>query len=199
MLKRAGRVPYCWQRSEAVVLGATKLRFIHMFDPLGSMWFRLLYLTGGRYEPHYSDHGFVPHRRREAPILIQQCLQWRLRRIGRSSFKMLADMRNAFGCTTRARQEQVVEDRLGSHFFHQRQEEAVVTMTVADGTVDMKPTAGGRMGDKNEPDLFMSSFAEPIREWNTEVSLHVLERSAWRSTLARCPLSGAKVDLSLTK
>lgn len=187
--------PLCWQRSMIATLGLAKVRYIHLLDPMGTIWYRTLYLAGGRFQPHYADHGFVARRRREAAILIQQCVSWRLRRQGRSSFKMLFDMTNAFASTPREQHERIFAGRAAAPLYRQRYERSYMRAETSNGPVDLLGTVGGRMGDKNEPEAFAEVFREPIAAWNTAQTLPDRERLL----IARCPVTNRRVDLSLTK
>lgn len=86
-----GWTPLAWHRSLAVALdmrgektGPRGMRLIHLFDAGGLVWFRALAARARVAVPRPWSHGAVRGRSREAAILSQLSVSWRLCQLGLS-------------------------------------------------------------------------------------------------------------------
>lgn len=102
-VRSIGWTPLAWHRSLAVALdkrgektGPRGMRLIHLFDAGGVAWFRALAARAPAVVPRPWSHGAVRGRSREAAILSQLSVSWRLRQMGVSQVKLLFDATNAF-------------------------------------------------------------------------------------------------------
>ena len=104
-------------------------------------------------------------------------------------------MRNAFGTGHTEKLLGAQADRHPSRHFTRMLElhrtEAVIRFDAADKPICVRPTEGGRMGDSNEPELFMGTFYKPVERWHeslTEVTSPLFE--------SICPITNTTQDLS---
>eukprot|EP00959_Pyramimonas_sp_CCMP1952_P145998 3057163-Pyramimonas_sp.AAC.1 len=90
------------------------------------------------------------------------------------------DMRNAFGtgdtdqvlAAHRVRTDDPhFEDMLTQHRLG-----ATMRIDASDDIIGLHPCSGGRMGDSNEPELFMESFYPLIIDWDAELRTRTSRR-----------------------
>eukprot|EP00959_Pyramimonas_sp_CCMP1952_P412005 8633848-Pyramimonas_sp.AAC.1 len=79
------------------------LRTIHLADTFWKIFYSVIYSWGNKkqgYSRNFSSrwHGFLPNRRREGAILVQQRVGWTLRRLNIPHLNELHDLTNAFMC-----------------------------------------------------------------------------------------------------
>ncbi|CAK0806572.1 unnamed protein product [Prorocentrum cordatum] len=84
------------------------------------------------------------------------------------------DMRNAVGTglTDRlldAHQVRADDDHF-EDMFYQKRTRATVIIDPSDAMLGVRPQSGGRMGDGDEPELFMECFYPLITEWDRELA-----------------------------
>eukprot|EP00959_Pyramimonas_sp_CCMP1952_P071690 1497493-Pyramimonas_sp.AAC.1 len=83
-------------------------------------------------------------------------------------------MRNAFATGDHVRLIDARAVRCDDERFHpllgQHRERAVVYIQASDAALALRPGAGGRVGDSNEPELFMGSFYPLVEEWQQEMA-----------------------------
>ena len=120
-------------------------------------------------------------------MLLVKLLVWKLRAAKLRFIVKSYDMRNTFGTGTHEGLMEVVRSR-GVRWeqlslFEQHREQGVIVVEAADATIGLRPRSGGRMGDSNEPELFMGAFYPRVEEWNGDIKLLLGDHFAARSPL----------------
>eukprot|EP00959_Pyramimonas_sp_CCMP1952_P331627 6944276-Pyramimonas_sp.AAC.1 len=107
-------------------------------------------------------------------MLLAKLMIWKLSAANISFLAKSYDMRNAFATGDHARLIAAHTVRFDDEHLHplleQHRERAVVYIQASDATLAFRPGTGGRMGDSNEPELFMGSFYPPVEEWEQEMA-----------------------------
>eukprot|EP00959_Pyramimonas_sp_CCMP1952_P390538 8184004-Pyramimonas_sp.AAC.1 len=107
-------------------------------------------------------------------MLLAKLMIWRLRAADISFLAKSYDMRNAFATGDHARliaaRAVHCDDERFRPLLEQHRERAVVCIQASDATLALRPGTGGRMGDSNEPELFMGSFYPFVEEWGQEMA-----------------------------
>eukprot|EP00972_Heterocapsa_arctica_P095961 14159206-Heterocapsa_arctica.AAC.1 len=67
-------------------------------------------------------------------------------------------------------------------------------MDTVTGEVCVAPGSGGLMADRNEPDIFGSTFVKHIKQWKQGLYQEAPEN---RLLITRCPVTGQNTDLAM--
>eukprot|EP00959_Pyramimonas_sp_CCMP1952_P268783 5619869-Pyramimonas_sp.AAC.1 len=95
---RASGMPLAWNLSNGVAI--TSKRVIHVLCPFGKACIASCICPSQRnVEPNFA-RGCVAARRRKTPMMVQQSLGWRLRRLGLPFMRDHKQVTNAFGSTS---------------------------------------------------------------------------------------------------
>eukprot|EP00959_Pyramimonas_sp_CCMP1952_P399778 8376684-Pyramimonas_sp.AAC.1 len=140
---------------------------IHVFCPFWRSYLRVgLVVCGSEFDPPDWAYGGIRSCRREALMMIIKILIWKCLHCKLGFMLKSYDMRNAFGTGHVLGLVQAQEERQPTIHFRRVLEhyraQAIIRIDAADSTVHVHPTSGGRMGDSNEPELFMQAFYKPI-------------------------------------
>lgn len=142
--------PYALRKGHAK-FGPAAIRLIHTMCAFWRAFARGMHRRSpAQWTPPSYVQGYLPHRRRENAIAVQQVLTHRLRRAGRSVVKVMYDARNAFGATEHGVLEETAdvyarpEDR---GLLAQRRRSAVVSLSTPEGALEVHPQCGTTMGD----------------------------------------------------
>lgn len=119
---------------------------------------------------HDFAHGFKQFRRRETPILVQECQRWRLRKAGVSHYSKLWDVANAFPSTSPEALDKATTRRNGNvedtEFLKQRYRSSYSLIEgQAAETILLKNGCGTMQGDKTSPDLVGEDYNEIADGW----------------------------------
>eukprot|EP00959_Pyramimonas_sp_CCMP1952_P085276 1783064-Pyramimonas_sp.AAC.1 len=83
-------------------------------------------------------------------------------------------MRNAFATGSHERLVEAhtlrCEDEHVHPLLEQHRLDAVVFLHASAASIALRPGTGGRMGDSNEPELFMESFYPLVVQWSQEMA-----------------------------
>ena len=69
-------MPDAFSTGKGSGVGGLAWRWLPFFDPVGSRLFAAVLTSDNQLDAEY--HGFVAHRSRIEPIIIQQVMHWRL-------------------------------------------------------------------------------------------------------------------------
>ncbi|CAK0843916.1 unnamed protein product [Prorocentrum cordatum] len=152
-----------------------RLRMLHVPCPFWRLYLRSgLVDFGSTYTPPPWAYGGIRARRREGLMTLTRITTFKLRSAHIPHLAKSYDMRNAFGtgdtdrllAAHRVRTDDPhFEDMLTQHRLR-----ATMRIDANDDTIGPHPCSGGRMGDSNEPELFMESFYPLIIDWDAELT-----------------------------
>ena len=212
-IKELGIAPATWQRSSPVPLdkGTTKLgpacfRLVHLLCPFGKAFYGYLW----RHRPHpcprkVNTYAYSKGRRREAAILIQHMVRWRLTRgdvlapIGTTMTGF--DASNAFMSVHHTTLDKLVEtsfeDERDRALMMQRYRGAQISLcaNADEPRVEIVPSCGFLQGDVTGPSLFNDVYSEQIAKWE-----HCCEKEDRDAEYlhAKCFFTGDIYDASST-
>lgn len=163
----------------------------------------------------HCDYGFQRGRRRQGAMLVQMCMAWRATSLNASWWRTHFDLRNAFmtpvheemDMTLRKLFKLDIDSDIDEPEYDTPEEvvcllrqiykHAVVEMRFFDGeTLLAQPGCGGLMGNPSIVIIFGHTFLRPVRIWQKSQTHW---DSEWAFAMAKCPVTGAIIDLSLTK
>ena len=199
-INRSSLTPLKWHLSWGAALSkgggkpdlppAMKKRVVHRFDEQGKAFYTQKMKAAKKIlKPFYSHHahGFLPFRRRESAVLVQQASIWKARRCGRSSISMNQDMSNAFGSTKR----QVLSEQVPSlfleadvHFGEQRHNWTAVEIPTSDKPLLLRNRNGSFMGDQVAVAGFLHSYEALTNTWNAS-HVFMMPPEAWAPSFTR--------------
>ena len=118
-------------------------------------------------------HGYLPGRRREGAMAVQQIVQSSVSKLGLSSMAHLRDMTNAFACTKDVVRRESLHDLVPGaepdypqhrQYFEQKLSASVVTFETDCGElVDVVPEEGNIVGSTEGPLMFAWSYWKKSR------------------------------------
>ena len=120
-----------------------------------------------------------------------------MHKAGYPHLSLYFDMTNAFACSRNEERAEAIGSRVREEdvkVFERRYNEGIVRMETITGEVCVAPGSGGLMGDRNEPDIFGSTFARHIETWQQQLYSEGLEH---RLLFTRCPVTQQNTDLAI--
>ena len=180
-IKGGGIAPDTWQRSAPVPLdkgttkpGPARFRLVHLLCPFGKAFYGDLWRNRPNPCPRkVNTYAYSKGRRREAAILIQHMVRWRLTRgdvLAQIGTTMTGfDASNAFMSVHHTLDKLVeasFEDEMDRSLLKQRYRGAQISLCANsdEPRVEIVPSCGFLQGDVTGPSLFNDVLGKTLRE-----------------------------------